>query len=418
MRLLRIGSLRLSRDDLRANVASVVENGNCSGCGACSLLSQSIEMRFSANGYIRPFWRSSAERKVRGKANLFNAICPGVAVRLARPEGAVVHPTMGPFVSAWTAWAADPTVRRIGSSGGVISALSAWLIESGRSSGVVASGPSDREPCKTVPIELRTKEDVLSSAGSRYAPVANAILFDPNAVGRTFVGKPCEVYAARQMANLETGAEESHPLLVSFFCAGVPSQHATDSLVALASMSPESITSATYRGNGWPGRFTLVDSAGRSFSLSYESSWGDHLGPHIQTRCKICPDGIGGHADISVGDFWSAGSNGYPSFEEGDGVSVAIARTRRGHQVLMDARAAGVVALSVVQLDDVARVQPSQVRRLNTMGGRLAGRVLAGKRIPHYSGFSLIGRALRAPRLTVRTLRGSFLRFRGNNVGD
>ena len=204
------------------------------------------------------------------------------------------------------------------------------------------------------------------------------------------------------------------PVLLSFFCAGVPSQFATDDLVATLVADRGDVASVRYRGNGWPGSFVVQEAGGATRSTSYEDSWGNHLGRRLQERCKICPDGTGGHADIAVGDYWHADASGFPLFDDADGLSVAIARTERGHRLLMRSRDAGVIGLEPVELDAVAAVQPLQVKRRRTLLGRLAGRRLAARAIPRYRGFGLLKLAVSSPSDSVRAARGTF----SGPVGD
>ncbi len=395
--------------DLRRSVEEVVRSDNCSGCGACTTLSSAISMDLDAEGFLRPTFASDDRPDDPSAARTFSRICPGVAVASAATRGIPEHDVLGPAVSAWTAWAADPQYRYAGSSAGVLSALSSWLMEVGEASSVIGAGMCVDSPRRTIPLELRSKDDVLAASGSRYAPVANAVLFDPERADRAFVGKPCEVYAARKLCELTPGTP---PVLLSFFCAGVPSQFATDDLVANLAADRGDVAAVRYRGNGWPGSFVVRDTGGATRSTSYEDSWGNHLGRRLQERCKICPDGTGGHADIAVGDYWHADASGFPLFDDADGLSVAIARTERGHRLLVRARDAGVLGLEPVELDAVAAVQPLQVKRRRTLLGRLAGRRLAGRAVPRYSGFRLLKLAIVSPMDSMAAARGTFVRSR------
>lgn len=398
---------------LKRRVEQVVSNGNCSGCGACAALFDPIRMELNGDGFMRPAWESAGSGQIADSVKIFEAICPGVGIVAARPNGARHHPTMGPYVSVWTAWASDDKIRFSGSSGGVLTALSAWLLETGAVQSVVGASMSEDAPSRTIALELRDRSAVLEAAGSRYAPVSNAELFRPDDASSAFVGKPCEVCAARQMTAVRSSDDTGNaPVLLSFFCAGVPSQNATDELLVELGVEPEDALSVRYRGNGWPGEFTVASRSGAAASISYEDSWGTHLGRRLQNRCKICPDGTGGHADIAVGDFWTTGPSGYPAFDDAEGTSVAIARTTKGHEILMRARADGVVVLAPACLDDVAAIQPLQVNRRNMLLGRLAGRLLARKRIPRFRGFSMLNSALAAPRKTMRSMRGTYSRAR------
>jgi len=366
-------------------------------------------MKLDDEGYLRPAFDPDYVPVGRRVSSRFGAVCPGVGVTSARSKAVPEHETLGPHVSAWTAWAGDPELRWAGSSGGVLSALSEWLLTIGVANSVIGASMSAESPRRTVPLELRSRADVLAATGSRYAPVGNVELFDPNEHQRAFVGKPCEVYAARRLLETRPDAGADAPVLLSFFCAGVPSQDATNELISALDVN-EPVVSVRYRGRGWPGDFTVEDAVGHKESTSYEESWGGHLGRRLQERCKICPDGTGGHADIAVGDYWRTDASGFPTFADADGMSVAIARTPRGHQLLMAAQQAGVLVLGPIVLDDVAAVQPLQVRRRRTLLGRLVGRVAAGRRVPRYRGFGLLKSALDSPREATEAARGTFSR--------
>lgn len=397
----------MNRDPLRAAVLGVVRNGNCSGCGACSLVSERVSMHLTGSGYMRPSLscRQSGEREVnRSEARLFKRICPGLSLTKPIAANRIDDLVFGPFVSSWEGWAVEPAVRFAGSSGGVLTALSKWLLDIGETTSVVGSRGGEDDPRRTVSVSLSDPQGVLSMSGSRYAPVANMERFDPVDDAMTFVGKPCEASAARSAVNEMSRSEG--PLLLSFFCAGTPSQRGTDRLVESLSGS-EPVVSVKYRGDGWPGSFTVAGARGTVGSMSYDESWGHHIGRDIQWRCKICVDGTGGHADIAVGDFWKADSNGYPVFDSADGNSVVIARTERGNDILARAIEAGVLDLKPLDLKHVESVQPLQVERKTTLLGRLAGRALALKRTPRYYGYSLVRLALSDPMRALRAAAGT-----------
>lgn len=393
---------------LDREIAAVLRARACSGCGACALLDDGLEM-LDDGGFRRPHRTTPSTASAaqdRENARRFRAACPGVEVRSPRPDGGVVDPVLGPVLGAWEAWAADPEARFRGSSGGVLTALAAWLAENGEAAQVVGARAADPDPRRTVTVRIQSREEALASAGSRYAPVSTAASPDALDPHGAVVGKPCEVSALRTLAGPDA------PLLLSFFCAGTPNQAATDRLVEElglpADAPPDTLR---YRGHGWPGDF-VARADGREVRTDYDTSWGRHLGPTVQWRCKICPDGVGESSDVTAGDFWRTDDRGYPVFTEGDGVSALLARTPRGLDVVRRAIAAGVLEARPVDVREVAAVQPFQRRRRATLLGRLVGARLAGRRVPRYRGFGLLRQALADPRATVRTARGSFERVR------
>ncbi len=376
-------------------------------------------MEFDRNGFLRPSIGPVSTAGTDGpEARLFKKTCPGWKLRVPHNAPSVAHPIFGDYLGAWTAWAIDPEVRHSGSSGGVLTALSIWLVESGQTRAVIGSSSNKSLPTETTPVRIVSKAEALGAAGSRYAPVCNLPELRLDAAANALVGKPCEASAAYQLFEARELPDEARPLLMTFFCAGTPSQHATESLVAQMGIQIRDVVGLRYRGNGWPGRFALKTRSGSRHSVSYEDSWGSHLGRHLQTRCKLCVDGVGRHGDLSVGDFWNADADGYPSFTDADGVSVLIARTRRGLDLINSASEHGLIHLSDINLDDVLAMQPLQVDRIRTLAGRLIGRLLAGKSIPRYSGYRLLALAAGNPLRTLRAAIGSFARSLGVKRGD
>jgi coenzyme F420 hydrogenase subunit beta len=398
------------KDPLLQAVSKVLVNDNCSGCGACALISERISMDLSEEGYLRPEFSPSAGvgPESRAAAALFREVCPGVRLRapenMGRPQH---HPSFGSYVSSWEAWACDEDIRFAGSSGGVLTALGEWLVRSGRTKAAITSTGSSAAPTRTVPVRIMSRQEFLASAGSRYAPVSNIQTVDGDGADVAVVGKPCEISGLKRLQQSTGVAAEEGPVRLSFFCAGTPSQQATDRLAESLGTPVDQVAELRYRGNGWPGDFAVTDSDGNTESLSYDQSWGQHLGRALQWRCKLCPDGVGEDADIAVGDYWEADEDGYPLFENQQGRSVAIARTARGHQLLIEAADAGAVHLRPVSLGNVAAIQPLQVQRRATLVGRLAGRLLAGKRVPRYSGYGLSRLASTNLKDNVAALRGT-----------
>ncbi|WP_245343381.1 Coenzyme F420 hydrogenase/dehydrogenase, beta subunit C-terminal domain [Aeromicrobium fastidiosum] len=363
------------------------------------------------DGFLRPDVSPAGPRLDSERD--FSKVCPGVSLSAPRDARPLNHPEFGGYHAAWRAWARDDTVRHSGSSGGVLTAISGWLLTSSNVSSVAASTADPVAPTRTRSVDATTVEEILLAAGSRYAPVENVTTWAARS-DAALVGKPCEISAARKLSQLP-GADDAPPLL-SFFCAGTPSQLATDQLVIKLGAAPAEVTSLRYRGNGWPGDFTVSSEDGDTQAMSYKESWGGNLGRSLQWRCKTCVDGTGGDADISVGDYWKVDQNGYPDFSEGAGESVMIARTAKGLRLVLEAEAAGVIEMHPIHLDAVAGIQPLQVQRRRLLSGRLAGRLMSGKPGPRYRGYGLAGHAFRHPIQNLRASVGTWLRSRSGGT--
>lgn len=375
------------------------------------LVSRRITMDLDSEGFGRPSVSSpSSGVQDQHEADTFAQVCPGVNLRAPTSEGRRTHTVFGSYVDAWQGWALDPDFRNAGSSGGVLTALAHWLVSSGRAQAVAGSGMSAVRPTRTVAIRITSRDEALASAGSRYAPVVPT---SSDITCDAFIGKPCEVSGRFQLAAQSPAVQGQLPVLLSFFCAGTPSQNATEDLSRTLGVEPRDVASLRYRGNGWPGKFEVHATDGRVRAMSYEDSWGNVLGRKLQARCKLCPDGTGEHADIAVGDFWASDDKGFPVFENADGNSVIIARTQRGAALLAAASADGVVTLKPIDLDNAAAVQPLQSERRRTLAGRLVGRWLAGYQIPRYRGYRLLPRLVGHAPANLKAAGGMFTRSTG-----
>lgn len=366
-------------------------------------------MGVTDSGYSRPTLNPGPmpdPSRARQAVERFRRICPGVGVQA--PDESPRDRYFGSALGVWEAWATDGAVRHAGSSGGTITAICQFLLEDGYAERVdgIAAGKDD--PALSVASSATASDMLLPLAGSRYAPSPS--LAHGRVLHRSIVAiaKPCEASALRAMKD----DDRERPLLVSFFCAGVPSQRATEELSASLGVDPNRLVELRYRGNGWPGCFVARDSDGNSGVVGYDRSWGQALGPTVQWRCKLCPDGVGEAADIVAGDYWEADEAGYPLFSEGDGRSVLIARTARGLDVVQRALAAGVVEGRPLNLNTLRPVQPLQVERRTVIAGRLAGARLAGLPVPRAAGFGLVRFALRHPIRNLRAAKGTFSRAR------
>ena len=375
----------------------VARGDTCSGCGLCaSLAPAAVELTTVAPGYTRP--RQVATVPADAEAAIA-ATCPGLVID-NRGDAPHDDPLWGPWRSVATGHATDATLRHHASSGGVLSAILGHALATGVVDDVVQTGPDPVQPLANATVISATPGAVFAAAGSRYAsssPLSD-IVQRLDAPGRfAFVGKPCDVSALRALARIDPRVDAKVPLMLAFFCAGVPSSDGARRILAAIDAPEAEVTAFRYRGDGWPGNATATLADGTTRGMSYHDSWGRILSKEIQFRCKICPDAVGGAADIACADAWYGDAKGYPDFTEQDGRSLVMARTTRGEAFYRAAIAAGAIAAEPLDPAAILRMQPSQVRRKREIVARLAATAVAGRPIPRYRGVQLRAAAQQAP---------------------
>ena len=144
-------------------------------------------------------------------------------------------------------------------------------------------------------------------------------------------------------------------------------------------------------------------------------SWGEILSKHAQFRCKICPDGTGGFADVACGDAWYTDDKGYPLFEEAEGRSLIVSRTHIGEELVRRAIEAGYIVAQSLDPAEIVKMQPAQARRKQMVLSRLAAMALFAPVVPRFAGLQLWNAARTASlRQNLRSFLGMAWRlFRG-----
>lgn len=393
-------------------VDRVLRGHLCSGCGLCAgIAGDAITMETVAPGYSRP---RVAGPVLPAVERMIAIACPGSRVA-GWPASPHRHEYWGPYVRALTGFATDDEVRHSGSSGGGVSALAIHALETGLVDRVLHVEADPEHPTRNRMAWSRTRADVMARAGSRYAassPLADIDAALSEGARFAFVGKPCDVSALRQLATVDPRVDRQVPVMLSFFCAGLPSHAGADRLLARMGFESSDVRNFRYRGNGWPGMTRAEAHDGRVAEMRYEDSWGGELSREIQFRCKICPDAVGGVADIACADAWYGGESGYPQFEEQDGRSLIMTRTPAGEALLDGAVAQGRIAVVPLPIGEVDLMQPGQVRRKRLVAARLAGCVATLQPRPAMPNLDVAKAARRAAlRETATNLAGTIRRI-------
>jgi coenzyme F420 hydrogenase subunit beta len=372
-------------------VKGVVDWRMCLGCGACAYIcpERKIELVDVLSHGVRPL---VANEKC-GRCRDCLKVCPAYE-NDHRPllDGPGLIPDIksacGPVLEIWEGHASDPQIRLMGSSGGLLTALSLFCLEREGMHGVLHIAGDPAEPIRNRTRLSRTREDLLAATGSRYAPASacDRLGLVEDASGPcVFIGQPSEVTALRKAEGLRPALARNVGLALSFFCAGSPSTQGTQELLRAEGIALDDVEEVRYRGQGWPGWFGVRRRNNPEFSplQTYAQSWG-FLQRFRPFSVNLTPDGSGEDADISCGDPWYR-----PIGSDEAGFSLVLVRTERGCGLLRRAREAGYVTLAPADVPKALNSQPNLIRKRGSIWGRLLALRLFGLPAPELRGFSL-----------------------------
>lgn len=372
----------------RHRLDQVLEHDLCAGCGACAFVGREhgVTMLDVPTVGRRPVGVENLPDRLKDE---IVAACPGSQVRSPGWPGAVPDESqllVGPTTGIWEGWAAEPELRWAGSSGGVVTALATYALERLDMELVVHTGTDPQMPWRNRTVVSRHRAELVENSGSRYttsSPVEALAVIEAADRPCVFIGKPCDVAAVQELRRQRPALDRNLGLVLSFFCAGTPPSDASRRLAAeLGFTDQSSISGMRYRGQGWPGDFAVASADGRLAQLTYEESWSRLVKTPRQLRCSLCPDGLGELADVTGGDAWHRSEEGV------DGISLILARTPRGADVVAAAIRDGYLDATPSDAGQVVRAQPL-TRRRTLVRARAAALRTGLLPAPRYPGFDL-----------------------------
>lgn len=248
---------------------------------------------------------------------------------------------IGGFVKIGLAYASDKRVRYRAASGGAVTSLLQYLLDTGLVEAVLVPRLQVDKGRVSGRYEIVYDSKKLAElAGSIYAPVdigdALKEVFSGN-LSVALVGLPCLVKGLSRTSQYLRALREKIKVFLGLYCINVPGYGAFEYAAKTAlRINPEEVSQVAFRGCGWPGYTTITLKTGKTIRVPFQVFWSTGFGQYFYGKaCFLCGDQTAESADVSFADPWTYQRG------VGPGKTLVVVRSKVGLDVVEGAVKSG-----------------------------------------------------------------------------
>jgi coenzyme F420 hydrogenase subunit beta len=340
----------------------VVSTEICCGCSACVVACPHKVLEMQDFDPVQTDGRSPFDNCIHGEEGC--SLCAMACLRLD-PDLDVIEKLVfgdrrtidqpeGPYRSKMLARATDPRILERGQDGGAVTALIAWGLNTGELDGAVLAAPSATVPWLDEPKLVRSEDELLATAGSRYTYCSTPLGLKKAVAAKckniALVGVSCEATAVREL-EAEGIKRWVRPvrLVLGLMCCETFDYEA----FMIGKVEQElGIPLDRIRKVNVKGKVIVTLDDGTDIDIPLKDAR-----PFANEWCHHCPDFAAEHADLSCGGLGM------------EGWTMILVRSSNGDDFLRRAVDAGVLELRAAEqepkalevMDRLARKQRERI---------------------------------------------------------
>ncbi len=263
--------------------------------------------------------------------------CPGIDITDNTAEN------IGNYLDLYIGYADDPTFREKGSSGGVISALASWMLETGIINKEITLNTTQSAITPEISIN-QSKEDVNNCNGSKY--VIYPICEEAKQIKKEtlITALPCQSMTLRRM-------KRDKGYIFGLFCSKAYTSDLIKYISEKEKIPYSEINQINYRKGLWPGNVCVAtDTKTVQIPLSRSYYTAIANGNYFTIQgCLFCSDYFNEKADISFGDPWGFKIDS----EILAGKTIIVVRSEKGKDLIDNAEKNEIIKLEKISIDQI-----------------------------------------------------------------
>ncbi|WP_367359954.1 polysaccharide pyruvyl transferase family protein [Syntrophus sp. (in: bacteria)] len=321
------------------DISAIVEQRLCCSCGACACVcrQEAISFKETPGGHLFP----EIDRKKCSACGLCYRVCPSVTVGTEMLSALSTSPFEGNALECHVGKAADKEIYANSQSGGIVSALLLYLLDSREIEAAVVSAMAPGDPPRPIVLCASSREQILSAQKSKYCPVpALEILGEVrrSKIPVALVGLPCHFHGLSTMADIDGSLSGLVKYKIGLVCDRILTYSAIDYLIRQAGLAASGTVRFDFRDKacrGYPGN-VVIGPPGLEPTVLPDGARNRIKNAFTPARCRICFDKMNVLADLTVCD-----PHGLRKTDRKGGESAVIVRTEQGRTLIRRAAADG-----------------------------------------------------------------------------
>ncbi len=338
----------------KLTINEVVKNQLCNSCGACAAVCRynSISFYETVGGHLFP----EIDQATCTHCGICYDVCPGINLRDSLLRRMPDEPFIGDYINTYAGTALNKELFNNAQSGGVVSALLAYALESNQINGALTVYMQEGNPPRPITRIAKNLTELYHSQKSKYSPVPvlTELAQLKEFSGRiAVVGTSCQIHGLYNILDLYPGLQQKIAFSIGLICDRVMTCAAIDYLLYKANfLGKKSLLHFRDKAvSGFPGNVHVISELSSSVVMPAKTRI--QIKPYLTPpRCRICFDKMNVFSDITVGD-----PHGIKDADRSHGESSVITRTKIGARLLKEASDQKAVTIRSVNYEQIIKGQ-------------------------------------------------------------
>lgn len=392
-------------EKIKPNVNYIIKNDLCTGCGICERACPSNAISTTVkDGRFIPYIDLTTCRNGKGCHRCMD-VCPGAGCNImgisqeVQKETAHEDLLIGKYEECFTGYSTDKDLRYHAASGGMVTQMLIWLLQTHRIDGAIVSTFDNDNPLMVRTFLATTTDELIHAKGSKYAPVslcdASRLIKQAEGDKYVVVGLPCHIQGLRKQAQKDRKLCKKIIAYFGLYCSCGRTFYLTEYVFMERNIKREDLTYFAYRDEGCLGSMvaklrpryqdcncnseTFLHKKGGVYKERYQNYYHPLRSFFIPKRCLFCIDHYARLADISFGDIHIA-----PYSNDKIGINSIIARTSLMKNWLLQAKSDGVITLELLSPSLLNQSQSMAKRKYFRVGTFMVIAKFFGSKVPKY----------------------------------